>query len=302
MSGLLSVVATPIGNLEDITLRALRTLREASLVLAEDTRRTRVLLTHHQVATPLRSLHAHSAPHVIEQCVTELVAGAHMALVTDAGTPIVSDPGSVLVQAAVARGVTVVGIPGPSAVTTALTVAAIACDGFRFFGFLPRTGSARRQALASIATSDVASVLFESPQRIGRTLQELQELAGGQRQAAVCRELTKLHEEVVRADLTTLAARFVDGARGEITLVVAGAEPQSDSALIDVDARAAELMATGLSVRDAAKRLADECGLPKRQAYARVQALRIASTDDDADAQAADDLDARDQDADELDA
>lgn len=271
--GKLSIVATPIGNLEDITLRALRTLREASVVLAEDTRRTRVLLTHHGITTPLRSLHAHSSERVIEQCVAELETGAHLALVTDAGTPIVSDPGAPLVAAAAERQITIEAIPGPSAVTAALTVAAIACDGFRFFGFLPRSGKSRRAALAQIAANEVASVVFESPQRIGRTLQELAELAGPARKAAVCRELTKLHEEVVRGSLASLQERFADGARGEITLVIAAADVRDDVALIDPDTRAAELLKSGLSARDAARTLAEETGMPKREAYALVQAL-----------------------------
>lgn len=272
-AGKLSVVATPIGNLEDITLRALRTLREANTVLAEDTRRTRILLNHHDIRTPLRSLHAHSSPHVIEQCVSELLAGAHLALVTDAGTPIVSDPGAPLVAAAAERSITIEAIPGPSAVTAALTVSAIACDGFRFFGFLPRTGKSRRAALAQIAASEVASVVFESPQRIARTLGDLAELAGPSRKAAVCRELTKLHEEVARGDLGTLQARFAENARGEITLVVAAADARDDEALIDPDARAKELLREGESPRDAARKLAQETGMPKREAYALVQAL-----------------------------
>lgn len=280
LTGKLSIVATPIGNLEDITLRALRTLREAHTVLAEDTRRTRILLNHHDIRTPLRSLHAHSGPHVIEQCVSELLAGTHLALVTDAGTPIVSDPGAPLVAAAAERNVTIEAIPGPSAVTAALTVSAIACDGFRFFGFLPRTGKSRRSALAQIAANEVASVVFESPQRIARTLADLAELAGPTRKAAVCRELTKLHEEVARGDLATLHARFSDNARGEITLVVAAAEVRDEESLIDPDARAKELLRDGESPRDAARKLAQETGMPKREAYALVQAL--GQGDDDA--------------------
>ncbi len=280
--GKLSVVATPIGNLEDVTLRALRTLKEATLVLAEDTRRTRVLLTHHDVHTPLRALHAHSSVHVVEQCVSELAAGAKMALVTDAGTPIVSDPGGALVAAAVARGIVVEAIPGPSAVTAALTVAAIPCDGFRFFGFLPRTGKARRMALSQIAASQVASVLFESPNRLHHTLLELSALVGPQRQAAVCRELTKLHEEVARGDLASLIARFTDNVRGEITLVLAG-DTSDEPALLDPDSHAAALLKAGLSPRDAARKLAEDTGLPKREAYALIQSLERGTGDDAAD-------------------
>jgi len=272
-AGRLSVVATPIGNLEDITLRALRTLREASVVLAEDTRRTRGMLTHHGINTPLRSLHAHSGSNVIDECVAALLDGAHLALVTDAGTPLVSDPGAPLIARAVSKGIEIESIPGPSAVTAALAVAGIPCDGFRFFGFLPRTGKARRTALSQVAASEVASVVFESPQRIGRTLRELAELTEPTRSAAVCRELTKLHEEVVRGDLSTLAQRFAEDVRGEITLVVAGCHDTDEPSLIDADARVTELLAAGLSARDAARQVAEETGMPKREAYALVQAL-----------------------------
>jgi 16S rRNA (cytidine1402-2'-O)-methyltransferase len=208
MAGLLSLVATPIGNLEDITLRALRTLREADAILAEDTRRTGVLTSHHGISTRLRSLHAHTGEGQLDAIAAELAAGARFALVSDAGTPVVSDPGHALVERAVALGVTVEGIPGPSAVTTAVAVSGLPCDHFRFVGFLPRSGSKRSSALESIIQDSGASVFFEAPQRVGKTLAELAALALPERRAAACRELTKLHEEVRRGTLTELAEYF----------------------------------------------------------------------------------------------
>jgi 16S rRNA (cytidine1402-2'-O)-methyltransferase len=222
MAGLLSLVATPIGNLEDITLRALRTLREADAILAEDTRRTGVLTSHHGISTRLRSLHAHTGEGQLDAIAAELAAGARFALVSDAGTPVVSDPGHALVERAVALGVTVEGIPGPSAVTTAVAVSGLPCDHFRFVGFLPRSGSKRSSALESIIQDSGASVFFEAPQRVGKTLAELAALALPERRAAACRELTKLHEEVRRGTLTELAEYFQEGARGEFTVVVEG--------------------------------------------------------------------------------
>jgi 16S rRNA (cytidine1402-2'-O)-methyltransferase len=219
--GRLSVLGTPIGNLEDITLRALRILREADGILAEDTRRTRVLCRHHGIDTPLSSFHAHSSPDKLKRVVDNLRGGAHLVLVTDAGTPGVSDPGVRLARAASDADIPVEAIPGPSALTAALSAAGIACDPFRFVGFLPRAGGKRRRALESIATETGATVVFESPHRLHRTLEELASLLGDAREAAVCRELTKLHEEVVRGTLRELSDHFAPGTRGEITLVIA---------------------------------------------------------------------------------
>jgi len=273
----LSIVSTPIGNLEDITLRALRTLREADLVLAEDTRRTRVLCLHHGIHCQLRSFHAHSSEQAQEHVLEELQAGKHVALVTDAGTPLLSDPGAALVAAARTRGLRVESIPGPSAITAALTVAGLAVDQFRFVGFLPRSGRRRRDALQRIAEDRSTTVMFESPRRIADTLEELAALLGEARPVAVCRELTKLHEEVVRGSARELLGHFQDGARGEITLVIegraAGADDAQESApAADVDARIAELLASGVSTRDAAVQLARETGGRRQELYARIEA------------------------------
>jgi 16S rRNA (cytidine1402-2'-O)-methyltransferase len=289
------VVATPIGNLEDITLRALRTLREADAVLAEDTRQTRKLLERHGISVPLRACHAHSPPEVIAGLVDELRNGARLALVTDAGTPLVSDPGAPLVAAAAAAGVRVEPIPGPSAVLSALSVAGMRCDGFRFVGFLPRSGPRRREALRRIADDPLTTVLFEAPARTARTLADLAAACGPGRRAALCRELTKVFEEVARGTLATLAARAEAGVRGEVTIVVEGRGPSpvarpecgsrdeagdeaADSAheggTVDAHAIAKEALARGARPREAARVVSTATGLDAQAAYAVVVAAR----------------------------
>jgi 16S rRNA (cytidine1402-2'-O)-methyltransferase len=273
---LLSVVSTPIGNLEDITLRALRTLREADVVLAEDTRRTRVLCQQHGLRCNLRSFHAHSSPQVIEQVLDDLAAGQHIALVTDAGTPLLSDPGALLVTGARARGLRVETVPGASAITAALTVAALPVDHFRFVGFLPRSGRRRHEALAQLAQDSAATVMFESPRRLLETLEELSALLSSDRLLSVCRELTKLHEEIVRGTAQELVAHFRETApRGEITLVIAGSQqstPQLDAE--DLEQRIGMLLESGLSTKDAAAQLAAETGMRKQELYARIEAAK----------------------------
>ena len=275
--GRLSVVATPIGNLDDITLRALSTLRSADLILAEDTRTTRKLLSHHAVSTKLRAFHAHSSDAVVTRCVQELYEGRWLALVSDAGTPLISDPGARLVRAASEHGVQVETIPGPSAVIAALAVCGLAFDSFRFAGFCPRSGGKRQHWLERIASDPGASVLFESPLRLGQLLSELARHLHPSRQLAVCRELTKLHEEVVRGTPAELAERFAGGTRGEITLVVGAGEPAApaaqDATEASVDARIQALLGEGVSPRDVARQLARELGLSRRSIYARVSEL-----------------------------
>jgi 16S rRNA (cytidine1402-2'-O)-methyltransferase len=274
--GLLSIVSTPIGNLEDITLRALRTLREADRVLAEDTRRTRVLCQHHGLSCQLRSFHAYSDARAIQDVIAELALGKRIALVTDAGTPLLSDPGAALVAAAYAAGARVESVPGASAITAALTVAGLPVDSFRFLGFLPRSGKRRREALSEIAADRSASVVFESPQRLAHTLQELSEILEADREVAVCRELTKLHEQVVRGPASELAEHFHDGTRGEVTLVIAGRTHTAAASIseADLDERILALLREGSSARDAAQTLAAETGLRKQAVYARIQALK----------------------------
>ncbi len=276
--GRLSVVATPIGNLEDITLRALRVLRECDAILAEDTRHTRALCTHHGIATPLRSFHAHTTDEKVRALIGELSAGAHLALVSDAGTPLVSDPGARLVAGAAEAGVTVESLPGPSAVLAALAVAGLRVGDFRFVGFLPKSGGRRTRALEQLARATEATVLFEAPSRVPGTLRDLAAAAGADRRAALCRELTKMHEEIARGTLGELASRYAEPPRGEVTIVVEGAAEPSD----ELDAEPAELarvlLARGMRTKDAARELASAAGMSARDAYALV--LEVAGETD----------------------
>lgn len=269
--GRLSVVATPIGNLEDLTLRALRVLRECDAILAEDTRRTRALCTHHGIATPLRSFHAYTPEEKVSALVDELRGGAHLALVSDAGTPLVSDPGARLVAAASDAGVKVEPIPGASAVLAALAASGLRVGAFRFVGFLPRSGGRRARALEQIARAGEATVLFEAAARLPGTLRDLAQAAGSERRAAVCRELTKLHEEVSRGSLGELCRRYAEPPRGEVTLLVEAA-PEQEPAEAEVDPRelARALLARGVRTKDAARELAEVTGTTVREAYAVV--------------------------------
>jgi 16S rRNA (cytidine1402-2'-O)-methyltransferase len=266
--GTLYVVATPIGNLEDVTQRALAVLREAGLVLAEDTRRTRVLLDRYGIPGRPVSLHAHNETARTQQVLAALGEGRAVALVSDAGTPLVSDPGERLVARAIADGHDVVPVPGPSALLAALVASGLPAGAFTFVGFLPRKAGERARRLAELARRPETLVLYESPRRLGALLAELA-AAFGERRACVARELTKLHEELARGTLAELAARFADGARGEVTLVVEGAalaaEPAGEDALRE---RVREGLAAGLSARDLAAKLARETGAPRRTLYA----------------------------------
>ncbi|MBU6428754.1 MAG: 16S rRNA (cytidine(1402)-2'-O)-methyltransferase [Cyanobacteria bacterium REEB65] len=223
MAGTLYIVGTPIGNLSDISLRALETLKTVGLVAAEDTRQTGKLLARYEISVPLVSYHEHSAARREAELLDRLKGGESIALVSDAGMPVLSDPGQDLVQAAAAAGFPVVVIPGPSALTAAVAVSGIAADRFAFEGFLPREGKARRRILRDLATERRALVFYEAPHRLASALNDMATLLGADRPIAVCREMTKLHEEVFRGTLAEAAARYCgQAARGEITLVVAG--------------------------------------------------------------------------------
>ncbi len=277
MTATLYVVATPIGNLGDMTARGIETLRSVDRVVAEDTRRTRQLLTHFGITgKPLDALHAHSTAGDVAKIVESLARGESVAVVTDAGTPIVSDPGAELVRAASAAGVRVVPIPGASAVLAALMGAGLAGDGrFRFFGFLPRDGVARRDALAEIASTPEQVVIFESP---NRTTQSLVDLAAAtpERPACVARELTKIHEELTRGTLRELAAMDREW-MGEVVLVLGAHDPKRREAEVDdaaVDARIDEELAKGARVKEIAERLQAWSGRGKSSLYERVLARR----------------------------
>ncbi|MBM4384832.1 MAG: 16S rRNA (cytidine(1402)-2'-O)-methyltransferase [Deltaproteobacteria bacterium] len=273
--GTLHVIATPIGNLDDITLRALAELRATEVLYAEDTRRTRILLDRHGIPVRARSLHAHNEAERCAEALAALAEGRRVALVSDAGTPTVSDPGARLAAEAIAAGHTVVALPGASAVLTALVVSGLPATPFTFVGFLPRRGRERSELIDSLRSRPETLVFFESPQRIADTLGELAD-ALGDRRGCVARELTKLHEEAARGTLRELAARFAEGARGEITLVVEGARAE-DAPAPSAEAlrrRVAELLASGLSPRDVADALRGETRLPRRELYALALTLR----------------------------
>jgi 16S rRNA (cytidine1402-2'-O)-methyltransferase len=274
--GTLFVVATPIGNLGDITLRALETLRAVPLIAAEDTRLTRRLLDRHGIDAPLTSFHAKSGPRRSEALLEHLRAGADLALVSDAGTPVVSDPGGALVAAWATEGGMVVALPGPSAVLAAVAVSGVTGPHWTFDGFLPRSGRERRERLARIGGDERGAILFEAPNRVAATLGDLAAACGEDRPAAVCRELTKLHETVTRGSLGSLAAAAASGeipARGEFVIVV-GASATAKAAkepTVSLDAARSEverLVASGTPRSEAARRVAATTGLPRRDLYA----------------------------------
>ena len=267
MPGRLSIVATPIGCLEDITLRALRILKEADLILAEDTRHTRTLCAKHAIDTPLRSFHAHSSAKKIETVLAALIEGAHYALVSDAGTPLVSDPGEYLVARASKAGVTVEAVPGPSAVLAALCVAGLPARRFAFEGFLARGGKARRETIERLARSEATTLLFESPHRIHATLRDLEERLGSVRRVALCRELTKLHEQVLRGTIPEVRSALAESPKGEITLVIEGVSPGIRTEDLDLATLITEWEQEGLTKKAMVKRLQDEHGWKRNEAY-----------------------------------
>ncbi len=289
--GRLWVVASPIGNLRDVTLRALDVLREADLVVAEDTRRARILLGRHGIEAAVTSLPAFDEVRRIGPLLGRLRTGASVALLTDAGMPSVSDPGGRLVAAARSEGVAVEVLPGPSAVTAAVAASGLPALPFRFLGFLPRKGARRRRALASVAADPGASVFFEAPGRLVATLEDLAEVLSAERRLAVCRELTKRFEEVAVGSAEALRARFDGGVRGEVTVVVeatadpfgagAGAagprqgEGASEAARKQAAMRAAlDRLRTGERTRDVARALARELSCSRREAYQRLLEAR----------------------------
>jgi len=289
--GTLYIVATPIGNLGDVTFRALEVLRAVHLIAAEDTRVSRRLLGRYEIATRTTSYHAQSDPSRERELLAHLTGGRDIALVTDAGTPVVSDPGEGLVAAWAAAGGTVIAIPGASAVLAAVASSGVVGPRWSFEGFLPRSGRERRERLEQLASDERGSVLFEAPTRLSATLRDLVAACGADRPGAVCRELTKLHEQVARGTLGELAAQAEDGtipARGEIVLVVGWASGAGDRARSEASgaaggrtggeardavvaaARAAvqRLVDDGTARGEAARRVARETGVPRRALYA----------------------------------
>lgn len=275
LSAGLYLVATPIGNAADVTLRALGTLRRAAAIACEDTRTTAKLLAVHGISRPLLSYHEHNATLAGPAILTRLVAGEAIALVSDAGTPLVSDPGYRLVRACVDAGLPVVPVPGPSAVLAALSVSGLPTDRFLFAGFPPPRQAARRRFLEGLANIDATLVMLESPQRLAASLADMADVLGA-RDAAVCRELTKLFEEIRRAPLPDLARHYEEAGapKGEATLVIAPPAPAEALSDTEVDALLAEALEAGETVRTAAERIADASGRPRREVYARALARR----------------------------
>lgn len=272
MPGALYVVATPLGHLGDLTERAATTLRTAAIVAAEDTRRTRTLLAHLDARPRVISYHAHSQPAVTTRILRHLEQGDDVALVTDAGSPAISDPGSELVRRAAERGIPVVPIPGPSAVAAALSVSGFSADRFLFLGFLPRRGRTRRERLTEVARSPWTVVVFEAAPRLASLLSDLAGTGHPDRQAVVAREMTKAHEEFRRGTLAELAGYYGGQARavrGEVTVVIEGGPGGGGPAVPDASAhdRARELLAQGMTRRDAARQLAREYQWNRNAAY-----------------------------------
>jgi len=274
MPGILFIVATPIGNLEDITSRALRILREADLIACEDTRQTRKLLDHAGISKPTVSYHDHNESERAAELIAKLEAGANIALVSDAGTPLISDPGYRLVAAAIDAGIQVVPIPGASAAVAALSASGLPPDSFRFCGFLPPKSSQRRKFLEDLAGETCTLIFYEAPHRVLDALADIEAVMGARR-VVLAREITKIHEEFLRGTAAQIRAQL--GARpvvrGEITILVGKLEVGQGRALPDeapIEDAVRTLEEQGLSRMDAIKRVAKQRGIPKREVYRRL--------------------------------
>jgi 16S rRNA (cytidine1402-2'-O)-methyltransferase len=279
MAGTLYLVSTPIGNLEDITHRAVRVLGEVDIIACEDTRHTKKLLNHYGIKTRTVSYHEHNERERAAELVEKLKLGSNVAVVSDAGTPGISDPGFRLTRVAIENDIRVVPVPGPSALITALVASGMPTDEFFFGGFLPARSGARRTRLGELRSIPATLIFYEGPHRIAATLKDAQEILG-EREAVVARELTKMHEEIVRGRLSELAARFssADSARGELVLIIDRAvievEGEKDKAVASVAALVTELENEGLDHRAALKKAARELGLSRAEAYRRLVAER----------------------------
>ena len=260
----LFVVATPIGNLEDITRRALRTLREVKLIAAEDTRKTRKLLTHYDIKTPMTSYHEHNKRAKLNYILNYL-NDADVAIVSEAGMPGMSDPGYDLIVAAQEKSIPVVPIPGPSAVITALVVSGLPADRFTYIGFLPNKTKARLELLKSVASESGTIVAFEAPHRLKASLEDIQQ-ALGDRQIAVCREMTKLHEEIFRGTVSAAIEHFTEP-RGEFTLVIEGKPESQPQLTADIEKQLHYRYLSGMPAKKAIAEMAQETGLSRKELY-----------------------------------
>jgi 16S rRNA (cytidine1402-2'-O)-methyltransferase len=267
MTGILYIVATPIGNLEDITLRALRVLREVDVIAAEDTRHTLILLSHHGIRTPLTSYHEHNEKTKAQDLVTRLARGQNIALVSDAGTPAISDPGFRLVVKAIRAGVRIIPIPGASALTAVLSATGLPTDRFVFEGFLPAKKSQRRERLQSLRDETRTLIFYEAPHRLKDALDDIYELLGN-REAVLAREVSKIHEEFLRGPVSELIRVLGGGdVRGEVTLIISGSAGESrvDEHVLKTEIR--ELKGKGLRVKEIAEVLGEKFGYPKKDIY-----------------------------------
>jgi 16S rRNA (cytidine1402-2'-O)-methyltransferase len=272
----LYIVSTPIGNLADITYRAVEVLREVDRILAEDTRRTSILLRHYGISTPLVSAHEHNEAARTKRVVDWLDAGEDLALVSDAGTPLLSDPGARIVQGAVAAGHQVIPVPGASALLAGLVASGLPAEPFTFYGFLPRSGGERTERLEEVAALPHTAVLYEAPGRLVRLLEDLEARCGPDRAVVVARELTKLHESIVRGTVGEVRRYYEsERARGEVVVLVGGrpAAAAAEDAEAAARRRTRELLAEGLRPSAAAKRVADAVGIPRNRAYEIALAL-----------------------------
>jgi 16S rRNA (cytidine1402-2'-O)-methyltransferase len=276
MAGTLYIVATPLGNLADLTFRGAELLKTVPVVAAEDTRRTRQLLNHLEAHPRLLSFHAHSPDSRTSAIMAELERGHDVALVSDAGTPVISDPGAELVAEARRQGYRVVPVPGLTAAAAALSASGFPGDRYLFLGFIPRKGKDRTQLLERASREEWSVVFYEAPNRLLDLLADLEKVAGRHRTAVVARELTKLHEEIRSGTLGELARYYTDHEpRGEVTVVLSGSDTpyQPPVAVPDVESLAATLLGEGLSRKDAVQRLVEETGLPRNEVYRRVMDL-----------------------------
>ena len=270
MAGMLYLVPTPIGNLGDISDRCRRTLEEADFIAAEDTRVSLKLLNHLGIRKSLVSYYEHNKTFKGQAIVDRILAGETCALVSDAGSPAISDPGEDLVKQCAAAGITVCAIPGPCAAITALSISGQATGRFCFEGFLSTSKKSRKEHLESLVREERTMIFYEAPHKLLTTLEDMAEVFGADRPISLCRELTKLHEEVVRTTLGEAVEKYTaNGPKGEFVLIVAGADPEEKEVPTETDAaaRVAQLIAEGLSRKDAVKQTAKELGLPKNVVY-----------------------------------
>jgi 16S rRNA (cytidine1402-2'-O)-methyltransferase len=270
-AGTLYIVATPIGNLEDITLRALRTLKSVGLIAAEDTRRSARLLKHYDIFTPMTSYHDFSQPKRRETLLRTLLDGTDIALISDAGTPGISDPGYRLIGEALSKGIEVMAVPGPSVLTAALSIAGLPTDAFYFNGYLPNRPGPRKERLRSLRTRRETLVLYEAPHRIPAALRDMMEILGDRRRVAILREMTKLHEETFRGTLKEAHHHFgsQEKIRGEFTLVIEGASEEGSSLTVSDLPKEIERVIREQEVtrKEAVRIVAEAYGIPKREVY-----------------------------------